>query len=312
MIPISASEAVARTRTVPNGFRSYTATDDDASRAYAISADLLEELLDLGLPMKTSGRSILLDPVDLENCSTNLRTSSPQWAVMGIWKKHLGSPRGVDAGTCEVRIAWRCPAPGHQGDCDYLVNQRLTDPQAAHTYHQPSSTTLTITANVAGQAHDFGDSFKEVAGAAQEVTYHKLPDALSSDLRFLQATGLADCRLAGLHLTAVAQEAGFTARPAYGYFLGIPFPAPHAWFEVQVGGQWVGADPFFLNTLHQWGVLDARAWPLTHSPRNALWRTGLTSPSTAPSHAPLVLHRGLPAPASLMARWRTPACAPPT
>ncbi|MFB8033703.1 transglutaminase domain-containing protein [Streptomyces sp. NPDC056004] len=308
MIPISPAEAVARARTVPDRFRSYTATAGDASRAYAISADLLEELLDLGLPGKTSGGNILLDPVDLENCSTNLRTDSPQWAVLNIWKKHLGSPRSVDGGTCEIRIAWRCPTPGHPGDCAYLVDPRLTDPEAARAHHQTSSTTLTITANVAGQAHDLGESFKDVAGAAQEITYHKLPDALASDLRFLQDTGLADCRLAGLHLTAVAQEAGFTARAAQGYFLGIPFPAPHAWFEVRVGRRWVAADPFFLNTLHQWGVMDARTWPLTHSPRNVFWRTGVTPPATAPAHTPLVLHLGRPAPASLMARWKAPAC----
>jgi hypothetical protein len=91
-----------------------------------------------------------------------------------------------------------------------------------------------------------------------------------------------------------------TVRPSAGFLVAEPFLADHTWFDVKVDGRWIPADPFFLNTLHHWGVLDSDEWPLHVAPRNVLWRLSSTMTANA-----LVRHAGGIAAISLSASWRT-------
>jgi hypothetical protein len=61
----------------------------------------------------------------------------------------------------------------------------------------------------------------------------------------------------------------------------------------------VAADPFFLETLRGWGVVDEGDWPIDQAPRNILWRL-----RSAPSiNEPFVTHHGREALVSVWAQW---------
>src|SRR6202034_1241357 len=88
-----------------------------------------------------------------------------------------------------------------------------------------------------------------------------------SDMGFLNESKLANCHSATNWLMEVSAKNEIPVREARGLFVSVPYSSPHSWLEVNVEGSWHHADPFFLNALAGWGVVDRREWPPTHSPQ---------------------------------------------
>lgn len=291
--------ALERVRSVPSVCRHFSVPLEETHRQYGIEQRLLEMLLDCGLPHHGSGQNLRLDPLDLENLGFALALPSPQRTVLLRWGRSLSAPMQNERGAYEIRLTWQCPDPGHTGDCRFHPGPPMTSllPQ------EPSGSMVglrsTFRVDPLHEVHDFGSALDPLIAEAATLDFHRLPEPLTGDLAFVRETRLADCRLANLHLTRLAGDLGLTVRPASGLFLGAPFPSRHVWFEVRVGDRWVAADPFFLHTLARWGVVRAEEWPLTHSPRNVLWRFETSNRVDTP----LVRHGERTAPVGVVARW---------
>lgn len=295
---------VARVRTVGDEHRDFSVPYTDIRQQYGIDDDLAETLLDLGLPHRGAGDARMFDPLDLANIASDLDLECPERVLLRRWSRSLNANQQHEHGAYDLRFDYRCPAPGHAGDCGYTL-EPLAAPMVPDHVPGPLPASFVVgRAEPLRQAYDFGPAFAQVVTAARRVTFHRIPEAFVDDLGYLADTGLADCRLANMYLRGIAEEAGLTVRPAAGLFVGVPFPARHVWFEVLVGDRWVAADPFFLHTLATWGILRGEEWPLDRSPGNVLVRLA-TLPTVG---GPLVLHDGEAAPLRILARW-VPAAA---
>jgi hypothetical protein len=292
-------EVLRRVRTVPDAHRSFTVSAAEAARRFAIDQRLLPVLLDLGLPGRGTGDDLRFDAFDLENIAFGLGLAAPQRIVVLRWGRFLGPALQEQRGHYELRITWKCPEPGHAGSCAFTAAPLLSAVTDAGPAHAAAEGTAIAQVQPLCQDQAFPDGFEAVAGAARKLVFHRLPEGLVDDLGYLRSTGLADCRLGSRYLMGVARDAGLTVRPASGFFLGAPFPARHVWFEVLVGDAWAPADPFFLDTLVRWGVIQPQDWPLTRSPRNVLLRLE----SSESVDMSLVMHGPRIAPVALLAQW---------
>ncbi|MBE1485544.1 transglutaminase domain-containing protein [Plantactinospora soyae] len=290
-----------RVRRVPSALRVFTTPASEAQRRFAFDDALLADLIEQGLPHVATGPELMFDQFDLDNISTGLGLASPQRTITKRWTKSLEAQLGHDRGHFELRLSWRCPLPGHAGACEFLLEPAITGSRK----DTPTGSTMTILAEPLAEDHDFGPDLDPVVAEARSLFFYSIPDSLATDLDFARHARLADCRLASRYLATVAAEAGLTTRVASGFFVGVPFPAPHAWLEIAVGDRWVPVDPFFLNTLHRWDFLSVDAERLRRSPRNVLWRLG----TSAGLGSPLVRHRrpddedAVSAPFGLAAQW---------
>jgi Transglutaminase-like superfamily len=291
-----------RLRRVPDTHRVFGTPASEARRRFAFDDTLLDELVAAGLPHVATGPELMFDQCDLNNVSTGLGLDSLQRTITKRWTKTLQAQLDHDRGQFEMRLSWRCPQPGHAGACEFRPAPALIGPGTP----APAGNAFTILAEPLAEKHDFGPELDAVVAEARSLSFYAIPDSLAADLGFAQRARLADCRLASRYLATVAARAGLTTRVASGFFVGVPFPAPHAWLEIAVGDRWVPIDPFFLNTLQRWEFLPADEEALRRSPRNVLWRLG----TAEELGAPLVRHR-LPgaedstaAPFGLAAQWR--------
>lgn len=137
----------------------------------------------------------------------------------------------------------------------------------------------------AGGRRRFGPAFAPLVAAATALRFHVLPAALSADLGFLRATGLADCRLATRHLTGLGAGAGLGVRPVEGRFVATPYAVWHTWVDFRTDDGWLAADPFLLGAFDRWGIIDGAQWPADRSPHGLLrplaetWHAGRPAPS---------------------------------
>ncbi|MDF3290274.1 transglutaminase domain-containing protein [Streptomyces silvisoli] len=300
MTRADAQSAVRKLLKIPSQHRRFSCTRADADRVFGIDGDLMDLLMDLGLPYKGGRRDTIFDPVDLENIGLDLHLHSANWASMRVWARSMKNPEQLENSSCEMHISWKCRNPGHEGECRFALSPQLRRVAGSEENH--ANEEMLVTAHLANDAREFDESFRAVALEAQSLTFHRLPHELAMDMGFLEETRLADCRSASRYLVRFARAAGLPAQPASGYFVAGPFPIPHAWFEIGVGKRWYAADPYWLNTLHRWGIADPDRWPLNSSPRGLLWRLDRILTLTRP----LVTDRSRRASVDLMAR-RTPS-----
>lgn len=290
---------VNRVLKVPDAHRQFVTPPSEARRRFGVEADLLNRLIEMGLPHRGRGDNVRLDALDLENIRMALGLKSPQTTIVRQWSNSLTSSRQQERGDCELTIHWRCPQPGHAGECEFVLSEMLASGTRIAIRRDPTQGFVVLRVAPANDGHEFDEKSRTVLAAATTLTFHRLPNALSEDLSFLQRTGLADCQLACLHLLRTASELGVVARPAAGLFIGALFPFEHSWIELEVEHRWVPVDPFFLDTLGRWGLVDPEVWPSNRSPRNILWRLR----SALWLGEPFVTHCGLEVPVSMSARW---------
>ena len=290
--------AVERIRRVPDVFRVFAEPAPRAARFYRIPPELLDEALDLGLPHSRSGGRVLLDRTDLDNLLLGLALPSPQRTGLELMGAALGVGQDAAVVYRTVDLLARCPEPGHPGDCGFELcagigaSREATGTSSSAPQHCRVSLALP-----GGSARylDFTAEQWQLLGAVAALHFHHLPAELADDLRFLEETGLADCRTASRYLVSHGPEVGLTVRSAFGLVVSTPFSTPHTWIELEVRGRWVTADPFFLAALARWGVVDPERWPLNRSPTGAYWKVASWA-------EPFVTHRGLGVPTSLITR----------
>ncbi|GAB2578833.1 hypothetical protein GCM10027168_09640 [Streptomyces capparidis] len=298
------AHAVAKLLRVPDRYRVFEVSAEDARAGYPVDEALLTALRDAGLPSRGAGAEARFDALDLQNVALSLRLNTPWFASMRWWASSLTTSRENDEVGYRVGVRSRCAeCAGAGGGCPVVLAPELL--RAAHATDDPAEAAaarvdLRAVVRLPGRPPAFAPPVADVLRLADPLEWHLLPDALVTDLGFLRGTGLADCRLAAHYLHREAQAAGVPVRRAFGLIVTVPFSATHHWVEFEVDGRWLPADPLLLASMARWGVLDGARWPPTTSPLGMMWRIGewgvhLARHHAAPAHTTLPTTRLTPA-----------------
>jgi hypothetical protein len=277
--------AMARVLRVPDRYRRFTVQRSELARRHGISDAILVQLLHLGLPCR-DGK---FDRLDLDNIGLALRLPCSRNTAMRWWSRSLReSSIKPPADTLLMRA--QCPAPGHSGECGFALAPELADALVSQGRQAPSGAWFKLCVSLKAPLWVFGPPFTELFEQVLPLQFHLIPPVLANDLDFLTSTGLADCELATAFLVNQAAELGLQVRAASGIFVARPYPVEHCWIECRVDdGRWLAADPFLINALRRWGIIDGPEWSADWSLQSVLWRTG-----TAFGH--LVMHGDRAAP----------------
>jgi hypothetical protein len=280
-----AKQSIHKILRVPGKFRDFRIDVNDAGRRYAVKEPLLALLLDLGLPHISKEGHLYFDEHDLYNICLDLRLPGVQWRFMRLWPRFLNRARQDPGAAYEFTVRAACPQPGHADPCDFRFNPEMNRNLRVE---QVSPQEFQFQGIPVSEAYDFGTSIEPVITEACRLQFHSLPSELAYDMKFLNESSLASCQSAALWLAEIATRHAIEARPAVGLFVSVPYSVGHVWLEIRVADGWKHADPFFLNTLARWGVIQLSDWPLSRSPQCAVLH--LTSGTSLDE--PLVWHRG--------------------
>ncbi|GAA0572099.1 hypothetical protein GCM10010172_65790 [Paractinoplanes ferrugineus] len=253
---------------VPDGAREFTEDLSDVRIHHRIRAALLQQLLDLGLPHRGTGEEMRFDKWDMANVGVSLGLPCPRRLAMRWWSKALAETPTCRSIGYTLEVAARCPDPGHAEPCEFSLSPEF---QGAARVRAVRSGVYSCEIGLPGGLRYFGDPFTDLFASVLDIRFHLLPVALSDDLGFVAETNLADCRAATMHLLRQARERELPVRTAVGYFVAPPYATPHAWIECQLEDAWWPADPFLLNALIRWQIIDPSRWPVNRSPQALLW-----------------------------------------
>lgn len=264
-------QSVDKVCRVPGTYRDFSIDTNDAERRFAVKESLLTALLDFGLPHTANEGQLYFDELDLLNIGNDLRLPNARWRAMRMWPRFLRSTAQRKNSLYKFNIQAECPQPGHAGPCNFKFNPKF---ESRINAEKVSLQEFQFQDRPLSEMYDFGDSIDPIITEACRLKFHLLPNEMSRDMKFVQDSGLANCQSASVWLAAVGARHGIAVRPATGFFISIPYSLQHVWLEIRVGNEWKHADPFFLNTLVKWGVVQLSDWPLSRSPRSAVLPLG--------------------------------------
>lgn len=250
---------IDRVLQVPTRYRGFRISLDQARQLYAIQDDLLAELLDLGLPHRGSGPGQMFNGVDLENIGNALGLRFPGWRMLRMLAITFGGLRDPAGITYRIRAVNKCPTPKHDGSCDIAPSPMLGNSGAQILECDASGVTADV--RLPDVRQSIAATVEPLIRLAGGLTFHNLPNELSRDIGFAMNTGLADCRLSTAVLVANGDRIDRPLRAASGMIMSVPFIMRHTWVEINVAGDWLSIDPFFLIALARWRIIDPLVWP---------------------------------------------------
>lgn len=284
--------AVEKINRVPNRHRVYDESPEVARTRYRIDADLLAQVLDLGLPSQGNGVDMRLDALDLRNLAISLRLNVPWFVVMRWWASALKDARAGVSRAYRIGLASRCRHCPHSDTCIVSTSAEVIAAAEEVTPSSVPPVDLYARCRLTGSATTMPAEVAEVLRLADPVEWHQLPVALATDVGFLRDTRLADCRSMTHNIHQEALRRDLRARTAFGLIVTSPFSSEHQWVEFDVDGTWLPADPLLINSMARWGFLDAAEWPSTTSLSGLTWRISQVQ-------VPLVMHDAFIAEATL-------------
>lgn len=272
----SAATVVEWMRSIPSELRSFEVTPTDAAQLHGVGGELLEQLLDLGMPAAIGDGVPRFDARDLENAALHLGLRSVQRWAMESWRKTLEQAAGLPAARYRLAFSARCDAHDDAERFDLLA-----PPGERHTW-TAGSEPLGVSVELPNAWPSLPAGADEVAAAVSGLHFFEVPPPLRDEIGFARETRLAGCGIAAQLIVEECRAHGLEARPAFGLLLSRPYATPHVWTELAVDAAWVPFDPHLLTTLARHAGLDAGAWPPTRSPgailvRLADWREPLAT-----------------------------------
>jgi hypothetical protein len=301
----SVAEIIQRIRRIPDQYRAFTEDAKEAARIHKIPEDLLRELLDLGLPCRASESGYRFDRTDLENVALSLRFRCPRYVAMQWWARSLNTIVADGQNEFILRLIPKCPLAGHPGPCTFSASSFIEGAVASDSLAVSPAGVVTARVCLPTKMVTFTDAYAELFDRLAGLTLHIFPESMPVESWKAYDTGLADCRMAARLLVQGAAEFELAARPASGFFMASPFPMRHVWVELETAGSWVTADPFLLQSLARWGIVDGKQWPVYRSPPGLLWKLQ----STYSIDTPLMLHAGQETLSSCVIQRRLCKCA---
>ncbi|MDQ4040752.1 MAG: hypothetical protein M3141_03275 [Actinomycetota bacterium] len=253
-------EVVARTRMVPSSVRGFGVEPKLAQKVCGVGPQLLEQLLDLGLPSRKIGGQRTFDGVDLANVAVHLGLPSLQLHVIGLWGRTLEAACSGPTARYEIEYQARCAhcqKPG--GSYTFFVPPgRRAVTRGGRPYRMDVERPTEWPALPAAVA--------PITKFLSEFWIWGLPEQLRNDLGFARETRLGGCSTAAMLVNEKGAEEGLEMRLRFGLMLVVAYASGHYWNEVRVGDEWVPYDPFLLQTLIRHTGLDPVEWPETRSP----------------------------------------------
>jgi len=283
-----AAERIGR---IPDAYRTFSVSAERAARFYRIPGEVLDRLLELGVPHRGHHDSLAFDRNDLKSVALNLRLRSPQRAAFEAMSRGLKVMDGPVPADRVVTVQAVCPDPGHGGRCEFVLAQAVCDSPELAGVRRPGPQHFELCLGLdAGEARylRYSTHQLQLVNEVLRLEFHPLPFQLNGDLGFLADTGLADCRLAARFLVERGRQLGVAVRGATGLLLGKPVASRHFWVEFRDKDRWLPADPFLLNALTHWRILDPASWPPDRSLLGAVWKLGLGADE------PLLTDQGAP------------------
>jgi hypothetical protein len=261
---------VERILRVPSQHREYRQSVEDANRVHGLSEDLVTDLLDAGFPHICLGGNVLMDSLDLANCSFRLKLPSARALALRACAAALRTSTSGLSEPYTLEIEPHCPDRGHRGPCHFRLAPEIVEHFGGRRGNDSFEYRKIL--HPARGVDLLPEMMRELTFLLTDVEFHLLPRALHADLGFLSANGLADCPLAAEFLVRAAVDRGFTARKAFGVFLATPYAIPHLWLDLWIDREWVAVDPHLLRMLVERGVIDATEWPPYRTLSGATWR----------------------------------------
>lgn len=285
---VTVREIIRRIDAIPMHLRRFSETRQSAMRTHGIPADLLDTLMERGLPHVGSGATAQYDPNDLANVSAGLGLPSG-WAIgQRTWPMALEMLVSGVGTTYDLTVEPRCPRPGHEGPCDFEILLRdggeEAEPTAAATGRLTGPRRLRVQTTPGAPIADA--SIAAVLSCLDEVSYLQLPEELDGDMEFFDRTGLASCVSAAAAVSRYAKTVGVATRQSYGLVILPPFAGQHCWVEFKMDGRWVAFDPHLVRFLEESGILRAGWWPRVRSVGGLLLRLG-DHPTSLAAHGAL-------------------------
>ncbi|MBG6085950.1 transglutaminase domain-containing protein [Actinomadura viridis] len=316
MTSTDVSPLVGRLRLIPDTARRFAVGASAARSFYRLEPELLERLLDAGLPHVGRGPDRLFDDYDLSNSALHLGRMSVQRRAIRSWANSLRTNAAAASTRYRLTVLAPCPAPGHPGPCRYLFPETpetsetsgdgsadtpadgSVDGRAAGTVQRacvrerPDDPLLVLDVVQRGDWPEAGTRVRELVAEHGAADFFMLPEAVRWDPGFFAATGMSDCGGCAARLVRAAAAHGLDARFSFGVLVAKPYSIAHCWAEFRTGGGWTPVDPMLMRILTDWGGLDPAQADPCRSPGPVLHRL-------ADHVAKLVDHNGIWAPVSL-------------
>src|SRR5699024_10645922 len=187
-------------RRVPDTARRFSQDATVARRWHRLDVDLLEALLDAGLPTVGQGDARRFDAYDLSNAALWLGRPSIQRRAVKAWRASLRynavALRGPGADEAPARysveVGANCPLPGHPGLCHFIIlgpkgrHERLRD-----AYDRKSLDRWVLSMPPRGR--HLPGPVRELTAEIADVEFLMLPEAVRWDLAFLDRARVSDC-----------------------------------------------------------------------------------------------------------------------
>jgi hypothetical protein len=281
------AELVGLVRQVPDEYRRFNCDAWTARSQHGIPAELLQRLVDLGLPYRANGDERIYDGYDVGNIALHLGQSSVRRVAVRSWGRSFARSR--HGGRYAIDYVPTCPVPGHPPPCRYVLHQpgeRTVEYVVRGPRDAPPRVSVDLPGHVA--APTLPAPLVDLCAQIAELRFFLLPEEVRWDVDFMRSSGLGDCGGSSMLLLDGARRLGHDVRLSFGLLLAVPFASPHFWAEVHHDGAWIPFDPLLMAAMRRWsGSMPTDAVP--HTPAGGILAR------VAGDFLPLADHDGVPA-----------------
>jgi hypothetical protein len=285
---------LAKLAAIPDTTRAFTATPQDVGRRFGLSPEILELLIERGVPHAVHDGDPYLDVRDVRTVAMHLGFGPAAAAARRFWATGLNDASRGDHTRYELYYRSGCPDPGHAPECHYRMAvpgghvERVVG--ADHT-----GPLYSVQMSLDTDWPAFPAEWRGLLDVLDGMDFIILPRDLRLDLDFARDVGIADCVSGTELLVREATRWGVPVRRSFGVIVTPPYSSRHNWAEFRIGNRWVPIDPLFVNALRTWGLLDPDAWPVDRSPGALYARVGA-------QQGPFLTHDGTDLKTTLLTR----------
>ena len=245
--PTQATQLLQVLAQVSDDYRNFSLDAEVAGTRYGLRPNLLERLIESGLPHRRREDGMYLDAMDVSNIGLHLRLPSIQRLAMRSWAQTL---RRSDAAPCI--------------EADIAIHPMSAPPDA-----EPLKTLhVALNSSAPPLPSEAIPLLEDMLGFA----FFMLPEHYRWDTEFISRHHICDCGGGSKLLHIRAQELGLTVRHCFGLLIAEPYSTGHYWVEFLIGDEWIPFDPLLIALLHHVAGLPAATWPPLRSTRVAFHR----------------------------------------
>lgn len=239
---------VERLCVVPDEFRNYAVTRDDAARLFGLSAELVDALIAAGLPHGDVGESARFDHLDLTNVAMHLDTLSVQRMAMRMWRNTLRSCRPGDRFTVQVFAATPAELPQERFTCEVALPSGITEV----TINAPTDPLAIIEFAARGPIPPVPPEAINLLREAESIDFFILPHKMEARTPDVERYRMGSCRTSAFWIVDELAHVGVEARVMFGLLVAVPYSSVNYWLEVRSRDEWVPVQPVIAASIERW------------------------------------------------------------